>query len=493
MKRAFTLWQICAQYRLDFYLADIPQARHLARIIALHPSAYGKTPPPLALKNAIEKMGVLYIKLGQLLATRADMLPPIITDELALLTDKVTGFDSQIAKQIIDKSLADIGGLNAVDHFDDAPLASASIAQVHSATLDGKAVVVKVVRPHLRRQIVQEFTYLQKIAKYLMHLSKDLALARIDVVLDEYQDTLLDELDLTLESANAMRMRHNFAHSALLYVPKILHARPDVLVSERVYGVPIDQISTIDALGYDKARLSAMGLEIFFKQVFDDNFFHADMHAGNIWVETQPDGTPTPHPPRYLGLDCAIVGTLDFNSRLVVARLLLAVMRADFDKLADIMYQAGWLPATINSTSFAKKLRRVVAPMLGKPMHALDFAGILWAILALARQYQLQIPPNLVLLLKTLVHVEGLGRTLDPHLDIWSKARPIIERWLWQQLTPHTDKAQLAEFAFELYAHKALLTRALVASTQAPHKKSWGASNFMFIGVCIIIAMLLIF
>lgn len=190
-------------------------------------------------------------------------------------------------------------------------------------------------------------------------------------------------------------------------------------------------------------------------------------------METQPDGTPTPYPPRYLGLDCAIVGTLDFNSRLVVARLLLAVMRADFDKLADIMYQAGWLPATINSTSFAKKLRRVVAPMLGKPMHALDFAGILWAILALARQYQLQIPPNLVLLLKTLVHVEGLGRTLDPNLDIWSKARPIIERWLWQQLTPHTDKAQLAEFAFELYAHKALLTRALVASTQAPHKKSW--------------------
>lgn len=445
-KRLLNLYRIAAKHRLDTHFANIPELAPLAKLMRSHPASFGKKHNPLGIKLALEEMGTLFLKLGQLLSTRSDLLPPDIIAQLSLLQDKVAPFDVAILKQEIQHPKTGLG--KSVDklfvRFDNKPLAAASIAQVHTACLpDGREVVVKVVRPDIKPIIIKDFELLRELASWLSARLESARAIHIINIVEDYRQIMLNELDLTLEAANATKMRNNFLNSPLIYVPQVYMANKSVMVSERIFGVPISQADKFDALGYDRALLAKNGLTIFFTQVFRDNFFHADMHPGNIFVETLPNGQAVAKP-RYLGLDCAIMGELAKDDQLVVARLLLSVMNGNYTTLVDIISQAGWIPPSADKHALIQDMARTVSPMVSKPMSELDFAGILFEILSIARRHQMSIPPQLMLLLKTLVHVEGLGRELYPDLDIWSLAKPILTTWVKDQLNPikHLERLQ---------------------------------------------------
>ncbi|ANF80894.1 2-octaprenylphenol hydroxylase [Acinetobacter sp. NCu2D-2] len=445
VSRLLELWRIAAHYRLDtlFPAEELPEkARHALALIRLHPAAWSskERKNPLKLKEALEEMGPLAIKLGQLLSTRRDLIPPEVLQQLVLLQDRVKPFDNDVAKMRIQESLkADVNTLFA--RFDAQPLAAASIAQVHTAALhDGREVVVKVTRPNIREQILQDF----EILAWLGHaLEKRIEAARalhLSEIIQDYRQIILNELDLTLEAENTRLMRHNFTGSSMMYVPEMYMDSKDVLVAERITGVPISDVETFDRLGMDRADLAKKGLTIFFTQVFRDNFFHADMHPGNVFVETI-----NPSNPRFIALDCAIMGELSKHDQMTVARMLLAVMNSDFMQLIQIVHQAGWIPPGTDQDALAREMRRTVGPMVSKPMHELDFAGILIQVMDIARRFHLEIPPQLMLLLKTLVHVEGLGTDLYPELDIWSLAKPILTDWIKAQMNPQKNLKELGQ------------------------------------------------
>lgn len=443
--RLLEIWRIAAHYRLDtlFPLQDVPpKARPLLKLIHAHPAAWSSREKknPLKLKEALEDMGPLAIKLGQLLSTRRDLIPPDILAQLTLLQDQVKPFAVDIAKQRISQALkSDIDTLFA--RFDDEPLAAASIAQVHTAALhDGREVVVKVTRPQIREQIVQDFEILEWIgARLEMRLEAARAL-HLSEIIQDYRSVILNELDLTVEADNTRRMRHYFTGSTMMYVPEVYMDSTDVMVTERITGVPISDTATFDHLNIDRADLAEKGLTIFFTQVFRDNFFHADMHPGNVFVDTT-----RPQNPRYIALDCAIMGELSRSDQMTVARMLLAVMNSDFMQLIHIVHQAGWIPPGTDQDALAREMRRTVGPMVSKPMDQLDFAGILLKVMDIARRFRLEIPPQLMLLIKTLIHVEGLGTDLYPQLDIWKLAKPILTEWVKQQMNPIKNIKELGQ------------------------------------------------
>ncbi|MFZ2553635.1 ABC1 kinase family protein [Psychrobacter urativorans] len=455
-KRLLELWRIAASYRIDthFPVEDAAPLQPLARLIRLHPAAWGKKHQPNGIKYALEDMGTLFLKLGQLLSTRRDLVPPNIIDQLIQLQDKVKSFAPEIAIAQIQDPKQGLG--LSIDtlfaRFDLKPLAAASIAQVHTAALhDGREVVVKVVRPDIRTTIITDFELLRELASWVSaRIEAARALHIIDLV-EDYRQVMLNELDLTLEADNTTKMRNNFLDSALMYVPEVYDAAKNVMVMERIQGVPISQVEVFDQLGYDRAALAEMGLTIFFTQVFRDNFFHADMHPGNVFVETPPVQMLTAdmanvdlgHAPRYIGLDCAIMGTLSKDDQLIVARMLLAVMNNNFSAMVDIVSRAGWIPPSADKHALMRDMSRTVGPMLNKSINEIDFAGVLMQILDIARRHHMSIPPQLMLLLKTLVHVEGLGRDLYPDLDIWSLAKPILSSWIKEQLDPVRNLQQL--------------------------------------------------
>ncbi len=443
-KRLLALWRIAAHYRLDTLIpADqLPEKlRPAMALIHLHPAAWNNhNKDPLRLKNALQDMGVLFIKLGQLLSTRRDLIPPTLLEPLTLLQDRVNPFPTDIAKARIEKSLgATIDTLFA--RFDDTPLAAASIAQVHTAALhDGREVVVKVVRPDIEPQIRKDFEILAWLGHWLEVRVEAARALHLSQIIDDYRQVILNELDLALEAANTMQMRHNFLGSSMMYVPEVYSSTRDVFIAERITGVPVSDLATFESLGMDRAQLAEKGLTIFFTQVFRDNFFHADMHPGNVFVETL-----NPANPRFIALDCAIVGELSDNDRLTIARMLLAVIQSNFSQLIQIVHQAGWIPPGTDQHALTRDMRRVVSPMISKPMDQLDFAGILMQIMDIARRYRLDIPPQLMLLIKTLVHVEGLGRDLYPQLDIWKLAKPILTEWVRQRMNPVTTLRDIGQ------------------------------------------------
>ena len=445
LTRLLDLWRIAAHYRLDtlFPAEELPEkARHILRIIRMHPAAWSsrERKNPLKLKQALEDMGPLAIKLGQLLSTRRDLIPPEVLQQLVLLQDRVKPFGSDVAKMRIQQSLkADIGTLFA--RFDEQPLAAASIAQVHTAALhDGREVVVKVTRPDIRSQILQDFEILEWLGNFLEKRLEAARALHLSEIIQDYRQIILKELDLTLEADNTRRMRHHFTGSSMMYVPEVYMDSKDVMVAERITGVPISDTATFDQLGMDRRDLAEKGLTIFFTQVFRDNFFHADMHPGNVFVETI-----NPANPRFIALDCAIMGELSRHDQMTVARMLLAVMNSDFMQLIQIVHQAGWIPPGTDQDALAREMRRTVGPMVSKPMHELDFAGILIGVMDIARRFHLEIPPQLMLLLKTLVHVEGLGTDLYPELDIWSLAKPILSDWIKAQMNPQKNLKELGQ------------------------------------------------
>ena len=434
--RLLELWRIAAHYRLDtlFPAEELPvKARHALNIIKTHPAAWSSREKknPLKLKEALEDMGPLAIKLGQLLSTRRDLIPPEVLSQLVLLQDRVKPYDTQLAKQRIQESLkADVSTL--FSRFDEQPLAAASIAQVHTAALhDGREVVVKVTRPDIRNQILQDFEILAWLGDWLENRLEAARALHLSEIIQDYRQIILNELDLSLEADNTRRMRHYFTGSSMMYVPEVYMDSKDVMVAERITGVPISDIATFDRLGMDRADLAEKGLTIFFTQVFRDNFFHADMHPGNVFVETI-----NPSNPRFIALDCAIMGELSKHDQMTVARMLLAVMNSNFMQLIQIVHQAGWIPPSTDQDALSREMRRTVGPMVSKPMDQLDFAGILIQVMDIARRFHLEIPPQLMLLLKTLVHVEGLGTDLYPQLDIWKLAKPILTEWVKANMNP---------------------------------------------------------
>ncbi|OBC61793.1 2-octaprenylphenol hydroxylase [Acinetobacter baumannii] len=445
VSRLLELWRIAAHYRLDtlFPADELPvKAKHALNIIKMHPAAWSsrERKNPLKLKEALEDMGPLAIKLGQLLSTRRDLIPPEILAQLVLLQDQVKPFDGEVAKQRIQDSLkADVNTLFA--RFDDQPLAAASIAQVHTAALhDGREVVVKVTRPDIRSQILQDFEILAWLGTTLESRLEAARALHLSEIFQDYRQIILNELDLSIEADNTRRMRHYFTGSTMMYVPEVYMDTKDVMVAERITGVPISDTATFDRLGMDRAQLAEKGLTIFFTQVFRDNFFHADMHPGNVFVETI-----NPSNPRFIALDCAIMGELSKHDQMTVARMLLAVMNSNFMQLIQIVHQAGWIPPGTDQDALAREMRRTVGPMVSKPMDQLDFAGILIQVMDIARRFHLEIPPQLMLLLKTLVHVEGLGTDLYPQLDIWKLAKPILTEWVKSNMNPVKNVKELGQ------------------------------------------------
>jgi ubiquinone biosynthesis protein len=390
------------------------------------------------IRRALEDLGPIYVKLGQILSTRRDLLPDDIADELVKLQDKVPPFPGSQARTMVEAALGQ--PVSAVfDNFDETPLASASIAQVHTAHLkDGRAVVVKVLRPGIEKVIGRDIALMHTIARLASRYSSEARRLRRVEVVSEYERTIFDELDLMREAANATQLRRNFLGSPLLYVPEVYwdYCRSNVMVAERIYGIPADEIDELKARGISLQMLGERGVEIFFTQVFRDNFFHADMHPGNIFVGD--DG-------RYIGVDFGIMGTLTTEDKRYLAENLLAFFHRDYRKVAELHVESGWVPGDTRVDEFEAAIRTVCEPIWEKPISQISFGHFLLRLFQTARRFDMEVQPQLVLLQKTLLNIEGMGRQLYPELDLWKTAKPFLERWVQQQVGPQAFARRLRE------------------------------------------------
>lgn len=385
------------------------------------------------LRLALEALGPVFIKFGQMLSTRRDLLDAELADELALLQDKVPPFDGKTAKKIIEQALS----LNSIEHmfadFNEQPLASASIAQVHTATLKttGEQVVIKVTRPAIKKTIDADIELMRILARIAQRALPDGKRLRPVEVVEEYRKTIIDELDLSREAANGNRLRNNFENSKELYVPRIYldYCRSNVLVMERISGIPVANVAQLNANNTDLKLLAERGVNIFFTQVFRDSFFHADMHPGNIFVSTE-----NPHSPQYIAIDFGIVGTLNREDKRYLAENFVAFFNSDYRKVAELHVDSGWVPATTNIDDFEMAIRSVCEPIFHKPLAEISFGQVLLQLFNTARRFDMVVQPQLVLLQKTLLYVEGLGRQLYPQLDLWQTAKPFLENWMKEQV-----------------------------------------------------------
>lgn len=398
------------------------------------PNRHKDKPLGERLRLAMEALGPVFVKFGQMLSTRRDLLPPDIANALALLQDRVTPFPGEVAKERIEKSLQQ--PIEEIfSEFDIEPLASASIAQVHCAKLrsNDKEVVVKVIRPEIEHVIHSDIRLMRRFAKLLSLIPDARRLRPVEVV-QEYRRTLLDELDLVREGANAIQLRRNFEGSDSLYVPEVYSelCHTNVLVMERIYGIPVSDIDHLKAQGTDLKKLAERGVEVFFTQVFRDSFFHADMHPGNVFVSYEH-----PHDPKYIGIDCGIVGTLNREDQRYLAENFLAFFNRDYRMVAQLHVDSGWVPADTKVEEFEAAIRTVCEPIFEKPLAEISFGHVLLNLFNTARRFNMQVQPQLVLLQKTLLYIEGLGRQLYPQLDLWATAKPFLERWMRHQVGPN--------------------------------------------------------
>ncbi len=390
------------------------------------------------IRKTLEDLGPIYIKFGQILSTRRDLLPDEIAVELVKLQDDVPPFSAEQSRQIIEKALGGkVGDLFA--RFDAQPMASASIAQVHGAQLlTGEEVIVKVVRPGIEKAIRKDVDLMYTLANLAQKYSKEARRLRPLEVVEEYEKTIFDELDLMREAANASQLRRNFLNSEMLYIPQVYwdYCRNNVMVMERVYGTPVDEVDSLKAQGVSMALLGERGVEIFFTQVFRDNFFHADMHPGNIFVE--PSG-------RYISVDFGIMGTLTTEDQRYLAENLLAFFHRDYRRVAELHVQSGWVPEGTRVEEFEAAIRTVSEPIWEKPIAEISFGHFLLRLFQTARRFDMEVQPQLVLLQKTLLNIEGLGRMLYPELDLWTTAKPFMEKWIAQQVGPKAFLRKMKE------------------------------------------------
>ncbi|QSX33375.1 ubiquinone biosynthesis regulatory protein kinase UbiB [Shewanella avicenniae] len=386
------------------------------------------------LKLAMQELGPVYIKFGQMLSTRRDLLSDEWAYELAMLQDRVPPFDSQLARQAIEAELkAPIESI--FDEFDDKPLASASISQVHTAKLksNGKKVVLKVLRPNVEKQILADLQLMQQTSRLLETLLGSGNRLRPAEVVDDYRTTILGELNLKLEALNTIKLRNNFLDSNALYVPYVYEelCYPRLMVMERIEGIPVSDIAALKAQGTNLKLLAEKGVQLFFTQVFRDNFFHADMHPGNIFVSREHPDDPT-----YIGLDCGIMGTLSDTDTRYLAENFLAFFNRDYHRIAQLYVESGWVSPDTDMQAFEQAVKVVCEPMFNKPLNQISFGHVLLELFRTARSFHIIVQPQLVLLEKTLLYIEGLGRQLYPQLDLWQTAKPFLEDWMSQQVGP---------------------------------------------------------
>ncbi len=410
-----------------------PWLRALARVVALGRSY--EEPRGARLRQALERLGPIFVKFGQVLSTRRDLLPLDIADELAKLQDRVPPFDGMAARALVELSLqAELGRRfdDVFEWFDTTPVASASIAQVHFARVKGgREVAVKVLRPNVLQAIESDLAILHTVARWVERVSVDGKRLRPRDVVAEFDIYLHDELDLIREAANAAQLRRNMSALELILVPEILwdYCTSSVMVMQQMNGVPISQVQRLRDAGVDIPKLARDGVTIFFTQVFRDGFFHADMHPGNIQVSIEPATFG-----RYIALDFGIIGTLTESDKDYLAQNFIAFFRRDYKRVAELHIESGWVPADTRLEALESAVRAVCEPHFDRPLKDISLGQVLLRLFQTSRRFNVEIQPQLVLLQKTLLNVEGLGRQLDPELDLWSTAQPFLERWMNQQV-----------------------------------------------------------
>ncbi len=412
-------------------LSAFPQrwVRALVRLVTIGRSL--KAPRGERLRQGLERLGPIFVKFGQVLSPRRDLMPLDVADELAKLQDRVPPFPAAQARALVEKAFA--RPIDAVfSSFDAEPVASASIAQVHfGVLLDGREVAVKVLRPGMLEVIDQDLTLLHTLARWVERLSADGKRLKPREVVAEFDGYLHDELDLVREAANATQLRRNMAGLELVLVPEMVWelCTPSVMVMQRMQGVPISQIERIRAAGVDIPKLARDGVTLFFTQVFRDGFFHADMHPGNIQVSLDPATFG-----RYIALDFGIIGTLTETDKEYLAYNFIAFFRRDYKRVAELHIESGWVPANTRVNELEGAIRAVCEPHFDRPLKDISLGQVLMRLFQTSRRFNVEIQPQLVLLQKTLLNIEGLGRQLDPELDLWSTAKPFLERWMNEQI-----------------------------------------------------------
>ena len=441
--RIIGIQRVLVKYGLDDIIKETHLLRPLRYFFYLLPRRRDSAAPiGERIRLALEELGPIFVKFGQALSTRRDLLPPDIADELAKLQDTVPPFPAEQAIEILENAYGE--PLDKVfKRFDTEPFAAASIAQVHTAQLpNGTEVIVKLLRPGVQQQIERDLEVLKMIAglahRYWRHGKR---LRPLEVVA-EYERTIIDELDLMREAANTSQLKRNFAGSDMLYVPEIYwdFCRPEVLVQERIYGIPISDMDALRAAGTNIKRLAENGVEIFFTQVFRHNFFHADMHPGNIFVIVTD-----PEHPKYAAVDFGIIGTLSPSDQRYLAKNLLAFFDHDYHRIAKLHIDSGWVPEGTRIDQLEMAVRTVCEPIFNKPLAEISFAQVLMRLFRVAQRFEVEIQPQMMLLHKTLFNIEGLGRELYPELDLWKTAHPVLKRWMSEQVGPQALLDDLRE------------------------------------------------
>lgn len=434
--RLIQINHILAKNGLDQVIVSLRLFTPLRFVVYLNPWNWfrrNKLDRGVALRKTLEELGPIFIKFGQALSTRPDILPPDIALELCKLQDKVTPFPSEEAVAIIEETFgAPIHDL--FGHFDTDVLAAASIAQVYSATLkSGEDVVVKILRPNIRKIIEKDLAILNTIANLADRYWSESKRFKPKEIVKEFEHSLYSELNLQREAANGTQLRRNFNHSPLLYIPEIYwdYVRENIMVMERIYGIPISDVSRIKEHGINLKQLAERSVELFFTQVLRDCFFHADMHPGNIFVSFDH-----PEDPQYISIDFGIIGTLNDNDKRYLAENMLAFFNRDYKRVALLHIESGWVANNTRVEEFESDIRTVCEPIFEKPLKDISFSMLMLQLFQVARRYQMVVQPQLVLLQKTLLAVEGLGRQLYPELDLWSTAKPFLEKWMREQKGP---------------------------------------------------------
>ena len=469
--RLLRILQVLLRWRLDELLGE----RRPRRLLGLMRFALAKPTPEVAnaargmrLRRALEELGPIFVKFGQILSTRRDLLPPDVAAELALLQDRVAPFPGEQARALVE---AELGAPVATlfEAFDTQPLASASVAQVHAARLPGgREVVLKVLRPGVGQRVATDLGLLHTLARIAQKRLPDAERFQPLELFAEIERTLRDELDLQREGANASLIRRNFERQPQdLLIPEVFWnlSRGDVLTMERVRGIPSDDVAALDAAGIDKSKLAAKGVRVFYTQVFRDNFFHADAHAGNIWVDAERRDEP-----RFIALDFGIMGSLSPSDQYFLAENFSAMFTRDYRRIAELHVEAGWIPASVRLDDLEAAVRSVCEPYFTRPLSEISLGEVLVKLFKVAHRFELTIQPQLLLLQKTLLNIEGVGRLLDPKLDIWAVAKPVLdeilrERYSFAALVGDFRKrvpelvARAPEFPRLLHAYFAQATR----------------------------------
>ena len=436
--------RVMVRHGLDDLIAETHLLRPLRYLFLLSPWTLGsgRTEGSRAarIREALQELGPIYVKLGQSLSTRQDILPKDIGTELAKLQDRVPPFSAEVAAEYIERSYGKPAN-EVFAAFEPEALAAASIAQVHAARLhSGEDVVVKLLRPNVREQIERDIEVMYALANLAAKYSADARRLRPVEVVAEFHKTLLNELDMMREASNAAQLRRNFKGSTKLYVPAVYfdYCRNDVMVQERIYGIPISDMAALRAANTNIPMLAANGVDIFFTQVFRHNFFHADMHPGNIFVDVT-----NPERPLYCAVDFGIMGTLDERDRRYLAGNFLAFFDRDYYRVAKLHLDSGWVPSDTRVDELESAIRSVCEPIFNKPLKDISFGHVLLRLFQVARQFNMEIQPQLVLLQKTLLNIEGLGRQLYPELDLWKTGQPVLREWMVEQSGPKALVKQL--------------------------------------------------